>query len=119
EIIRNGMRLHDFLASPPAPEAHCSSLVTGYAVPQRREILLKALQGRIMRAWLGQNVVGSDAGLRTRSVICDLTPDREWQAALRACERFRRCFVDAPVGIALLDRYGRFEEVNRAVADLF
>jgi two-component system, cell cycle sensor histidine kinase and response regulator CckA len=120
QIIANGMRLHDFLASPPSSEAHSSELITAHGgALQRGEILLKTGQGRIMRAWLGQNAVHSNAGLRTRSVICDLTPEREWQAALRECERFRRCFANAPVGIALLDRSGRFEEANRAVADLF
>ena len=57
--------------------------------------------------------------LHTQSVVCDLTPEREWKAALRSFERFRRCFANAPVGIALLDRTGRFEEVNRAVGELF
>ena len=51
--------------------------------------------------------------------MCDLTPEREWKAALRSFERFRRCFVNAPLGIALLDRSGRFEDGNRAVGDLF
>jgi two-component system cell cycle sensor histidine kinase/response regulator CckA len=37
---------------------------------------------------------------------------------LRSLERFRRCFANAPVGIALLDRSGRFEEANQAVGKL-
>ncbi len=72
-----------------------------------------------MPAWIAQNVVGSGAELHTRSVVCDLTPEREWKTALRSFERFRRCFANAPVGIALLDRTGRFEEANRAVGELF
>src|SRR6516225_1231854 len=35
---------------------------------------------------------------------------RTWKAPLRSFERFRRCFINAPLGIALLDRNGRFEE---------
>src|SRR5437588_3306577 len=81
--------------------------------------MLKARQGRIVPAWIAQNVVGSGSELRTRSVVCDLTPEREWKTALRSFERFRRCFANAPVGIALLDRTGRFEEANRAVGELF
>jgi two-component system cell cycle sensor histidine kinase/response regulator CckA len=86
---------------------------------QRGEVVLKTRQGRIVPAWIGQNVVGSGTELHTRSVVCDLTPEREWKSALRSFERFRRCFANAPVGIALLDRTGRFEEANRAVGELF
>jgi two-component system cell cycle sensor histidine kinase/response regulator CckA len=120
EIIANGMRLHDFLASPTSGQVPSSEPMAAHGrVTERGEIVLKTRQGRFMRAWLGQNVVGSSDALRTRSVICDLTPEREWQTALRGCERFKRCFANAPVGIALLDRSGRFEEANQAVADLF
>jgi len=55
----------------------------------------------------------------TRSVVCDLTPEREWKAALRSARRFQRFFANAPVGSALLDRSGRFEEANRALGELF
>jgi len=60
----------------------------------------------------------SGSELRTRSVVFDLSPERGWEAALNSSERFRQCFADAPVGIALIDRFGRFEEANRAVGDL-
>jgi len=37
-----------------------------------------------------------------------LTPEREWETALRLSrERFQRFFANAPVGIALIDRFGR------------
>ena len=50
----------------------------------------------------------------------DLTPEREWESALRRSrERFQRFFANAPVGIALIDRSGRLEEANRALGDLF
>ena len=50
----------------------------------------------------------------------DLTPEREWEAALRLSrERFQRFFANAPVGIALIDRFGRLEEANRALGELF
>jgi two-component system cell cycle sensor histidine kinase/response regulator CckA len=82
-------------------------------------VLLKTRQGRIVPAWIGQSIVGSGAELRTRSVVCDLTPEREWKAALRLARRFQRFFANAPVGSALLDRSGRFEEANRALGELF
>src|SRR5260370_34233904 len=83
------------------------------------EVMLKTLQGQIVPVWIGENVVGSGADRRTRSVVWDLTPEREWNAALGTSDRFRSCFANAPVGIALLDRLGRFEAVNRAVGELF
>jgi len=52
-------------------------------------------------------------------VVCDLTPEREWKAALRLARRFQRFFANAPIGSALLDRSGRFEEANRALGELF
>src|SRR4029077_2560547 len=57
--------------------------------------------------------------LRTRSGVRDLTPEREWETALRLSrERFQRFFANAPVGIALIDRFGRLEEANRALGEL-
>jgi two-component system, cell cycle sensor histidine kinase and response regulator CckA len=120
EIIANGMRISDFIGTPQAVESLPFAPSTARAGgAQRGEILLKTRQGRVVRAWVAQNVVGSGNELRTRSVMCDLTPEREWEAALRSSERFRRCFANAPVGIALLDRSARFQDANRAVAELF
>src|SRR6202035_4736629 len=49
-----------------------------------------------------------------------LTPEREWEEALRLSrERFQRFFANAPIGIALIDRFGRLEEANRALGELF
>jgi two-component system cell cycle sensor histidine kinase/response regulator CckA len=120
EMIARGAPLGDFLACPPASGIPAwSPFGAQEAVAQRGEVVLKTHQGRLVPAWIGHNVVGSGAELFTRSVVCDLAPEREWQAALRSFERFRRCFANAPVGIALLDRAGRFEEANRAVGELF
>ena len=81
---------------------------------------MRSRDGRILEAWVGQSIVGSGPELRTRSVVRDLTPEREWQAALRLSrERFQRFFANAPVGIALIDREGRLEEANRALGELF
>lgn len=120
ELLTGGARLTDFLACPPAAGSPAWSPFRGEkGGAQRGEIVLRTRQGGIVPAWIGQNVIGSGAELRTRSVVCDLTPEREWKTALRSFERFRRCFANAPVGIALLDRTGRFEEANRTVGELF
>jgi two-component system cell cycle sensor histidine kinase/response regulator CckA len=120
EIIASGARLHEFIAPPPAAGTPPSQPFGAQGTAtQRGEVALKTREGRIAPAWIAQNVVGAGTETRTRSVVCDLTPEREWKAAVRSSERFRRCFANAPVGIALLDRFGRFEEANRAVGELF
>jgi two-component system, cell cycle sensor histidine kinase and response regulator CckA len=120
ELLASEAHLHDVLASLPAGKILPSDPFGGRGDgTERGEVLLKTLRGRIVPAWIGQSVVGSGAGLRTRSVVCDLTPEREWKAALRLARRFQRFFANAPVGSALLDRSGRFEEANRALGELF
>ena len=72
-------------------------------------------------AWIGQSTVGDRrrACAPARSSATS-RPEREWEAALRQSrERFQRFFASAPVGIALIDRFGRLEEANRALGDLF
>ena len=119
EMIASKTQLHDFLASPPPAGTPPSKPFNAQdAGMQWGEVVLKTRQGRTMPAWIGQSVVGSGSELRTRSVVCDLTPQRESKTALRSCERFRRCFANAPVGIAMLDRFGCFEEANRTVGEL-
>jgi two-component system cell cycle sensor histidine kinase/response regulator CckA len=119
KLIASGAVLKDFIASP-AGETQPSDPFGGRGDgTQRGEVLLKTRQGRIVPAWIGQSVVGSGAELRTRSVVCDLTPEREWKAALRLARRFQRFFANAPIGSALLDRSGCFEEANRALGELF
>jgi two-component system cell cycle sensor histidine kinase/response regulator CckA len=120
KIMAEGVRLGDFLAGPPAAGTPAwSPFSVPNVTPQRGEVALKTSQGQIIPGWVAQNVIGSGSELHTQTVVCDLTPEREWKAALRSLERFRRCFANAPVGIALLDRRGCFEEANRTVGELF
>jgi two-component system, cell cycle sensor histidine kinase and response regulator CckA len=120
ELLATGARLHDFLSSVPvADTASWDPFGDPGNGTYRGEVLLKTRQGRVLPAWIGQSVVGSGAELCTRSVVCDLTPEREWKAALKLARRFQRFFANAPVGSALLDRSGRFEEANRALGELF
>ena len=120
EIITSEARLHALLASP-APQG--TPPFDPFGDPgenaQRGEVLLKTRQGATFPAWIGQNVVGSGANLRTCSVVCDLTRERDWRAALRLARRFQQFFANAPVGTALLDSNGRFEDANRALGELF
>jgi two-component system, cell cycle sensor histidine kinase and response regulator CckA len=124
EIIHSGARLQDFLAveAPSGAPAH-APFDPAAGGPQGGELVLKGRQGRIIYASISQTVVqaGPQTGddLRTRSVVRDLTPEREWEEALRLSrQRFQRFFANAPVGIALLDREGRLDEANRALGEL-
>ena len=121
EILGSGTRLHEFLAAPPADTTTSPDPFGGDGDGrQGGEVILRARDGRTINAWIGQSIVGGGADLRTRSVVRDLTPEREMETALRLSrERFQRFFADAPVGIALIDRYGRLEEANRALGALF
>jgi two-component system cell cycle sensor histidine kinase/response regulator CckA len=121
ELVGGDARLAEFLASPPSEGALPSDPFGGRAgEAQRGEVVLKSRDGRVVHAWIGQSVVGEGDELLTHSIVRDLTPEREWEAALRLSrERFQRFFANAPIGIALIDRYGRLEEANRALGELF
>ena len=116
ELVGQGAKLGDFLAEPaPAnlPAACAVTRARPNAQEGRGELMLNSRDGRLIHASISQTVVKSGAGLRTRSVVRDLTPERDWQQALaQSRERFERFFANAPVGIALLDRDGKFVEAN-------
>jgi two-component system cell cycle sensor histidine kinase/response regulator CckA len=121
ELVESGARLKDFLVGevPSGSPAH-APFEGGAAGASRGEIVLRGRQGRTVYASISQSVVPVGDSLRTRSVVRDLTPEREWEEALRLSrQRFQRFFANAPVGIALLDRAGRLEEANRALGELF
>jgi two-component system cell cycle sensor histidine kinase/response regulator CckA len=121
DIIASGERLQDYLAAPSAasPGAFVPFATRGGLREGRGEVMIKTRSGRAVPAWIAQNIIGAGAQRHSRSVVCDLTPERVWKAALKSSERFRRCFANAPLGIALVDRFGRFVEANRAVSELF
>lgn len=120
EIVRSGARLHDFITElPPGTPPH---LPFPESIDSSRggEAMLKARDGRLVYALITQTVVHSSDGLRTRSVVRDLTPERAMEEALRQTRlRFQRIFAHAPVGIALIDNEGRLDETNGALKELF
>src|SRR6185312_14681664 len=118
ELVANGAKIGDFLAEPPPAGAlpHAPFESGG----ERGEVVLKGRHGLMLQALITQSVIRYGANLRTRSVVRDLTPERDWQAALRQSrERFERFFANAPVGIALLDEQGRFAEANATLGAFF
>jgi two-component system cell cycle sensor histidine kinase/response regulator CckA len=116
ELVGQGATLADFLADPPPAGAPPYAPFAGPADPQqqaRGEVMLKARDGRLIHALITQSIVRSGTGLRTHSMVRDLAPERDWQQALaQSRERFERFFANAPVGIGLLDREGKFVEAN-------
>ena len=119
-LIEEGARLNDFIAGDiPAEAPPHTPYATDPGMPQRGAVALKG-RNRIVHVSITQTVVQTGEGLRTRSVVRDLTPEREWEEALRQSrQRFQRFFADAPVGVALLNSDGRFDEANRALGRLF
>ncbi len=115
EIMSGGKRLLDFVAAPRPLEGVPYDPIGGG--DGSGEVTLRGPQGKTFQAHISQSIVSSDEanGLRTRSVVRDLTPEREWAEALRHSElRFERIFEDAPMGMALLDRDGVVTKSNRA-----
>jgi two-component system cell cycle sensor histidine kinase/response regulator CckA len=120
EFVAGGARLHDFIGDlAPDAAAHNPFGRDGEAA-QRGEVMLLGRQGRVVHALISQSVVQTQEGLRTRSVVRDLTPEREFEEKLRQSrQRFERFFANAPVGIGEIDSAGTLREANRALGNLF
>jgi two-component system cell cycle sensor histidine kinase/response regulator CckA len=113
DLVCGGVSLHDVLAEPARGSRH-SPFAGGES---RGEVTMKSLKGRRFQASIAQTTVASPDGrsLRTRSVVRDLTPERDWREALhRSEQRFQSFFEDAPIGIALIDDDGTLAECNDA-----
>jgi len=120
DLTDGARRLHDILEAPP-PGAAPYDLFEGGGTEQRGELSMRGLHGRRFQASVAQSVVVAEDGraVHTRSVVRDLTPEHEWQEALRLSEqRFQRFFEDAPIGIALVDAGGLLSECNHAFLSL-
>jgi two-component system cell cycle sensor histidine kinase/response regulator CckA len=116
-------KLHDLVDTnlPPGTPAY-----SPFADPAARsgEVMLRRANGQLLQAYIRHAVAavqsgGKRAGIRTRSVVHDLSRERELEKALQVSEQyFRRFFEEAPTGIALVDAEGRIEQVNRAFQQL-
>ncbi|MFQ5953518.1 MAG: ATP-binding protein, partial [Kiloniellales bacterium] len=121
ELVDGGMRLHDVIADelPPGLAPYDPFAATG---PEIGDVTLRGRRGRLFQVHITQSLVPAPAGpgdaatgLRTRSVVRDLTPQRQWEQALdRSEHHFQSFFEQAPVGIAVIDREGELKECNRA-----
>lgn len=120
ELVHGGHVLHEFLVDAPTGSP-AYALVHDGADLSRVDVVMKDVKGRTFLASIAQTVVHADDGrsVWTRSVVRDLTPERQMREALRLSEaRFQRFFEDAPIGIVLLGADARIDECNAAFVDL-
>lgn len=115
-LVQGDVRIHDVLNNSPSGVA-AYAVAIGAQGEKHGEVVLRRRDLTFFPAAITQTIVKSDdgKGLRTRSIVRDLSPEREWQMALFASEyRFQRLFAEAPIGIVLLDAKHVVMECNQA-----
>jgi two-component system cell cycle sensor histidine kinase/response regulator CckA len=120
ELVKGDVRLHDILSEAPRGIA-AHAITSGPHGELRGEVVMRRRDGQLFPVAITQTVVASEDGkmLRTRSIVRDLSPEREWQQALSVSEyRFQRLFAEAPIGIMLLDGKFTVMECNHAFHSL-
>ena len=120
ELINNGVRLHEVIADS-LKDVPPHGFALGPFGAQNGETVMRNRDGQQFPVAITQTIITGDDGktLRTRSVVRDLRPEREWQQALTVSEqRFQRLFAQAPIGVALLDHTMRIIECNESLAKL-
>lgn len=116
ELVKGDVRLHDVLRDPPKGVA-AHALAAGEQGQLRGEAVMRRRDGTVFPVAITQTVVLGDDGktLRTRSIVRDQSPEREFQHALSVSEhRFQRLFAEAPIGILLVDNQYTVMECNHA-----
>jgi len=116
ELVKGDVRLHDVMNDPPGGSA-AYAITAGPQGELRGDAVLRRRDGQPFPVAITQTVVVDDDGktLRTRSIVRDLSPEREWQMALSVSEyRFQRLFAEAPIGVLLLDSRFVVMECNHA-----
>ena len=96
ELIKGDVRLHDVVGDNlKGLPAH--AVAAGAQGELHGEVMLRRRDGKLFPAAITQTVVLGEDGktLRTRSIIRDLSPEREWQQALSVSEyRFQHLFAE-------------------------
>ncbi|WP_374377180.1 response regulator [Dongia sp.] len=116
--------LHDLVADPLPTD---TPLYSPFRDAQARsgEVAMRGPNQRVFQAFVRHDVAnvqspnGKGMKLRTRSVVHDLSRERELESALQVSEQyFQRFFEEAPASIVLLDGAGRIEQANPAFQHL-
>ena len=116
DLIKGDARLHDVLGETPRGVAS-HAIASGQQGELRGDVLMRRRDGTLFPVAITQTVVMGEDGktLRTRSIVRDLSPEKEWAEALSVSEyRFQRLFAEAPIGILLLDGKLSVMECNHA-----
>ncbi|MDD3030507.1 MAG: response regulator [Alphaproteobacteria bacterium] len=116
ELVKGDIRLHDVLRDPPQDIA-AHAFTSGPQGETIGEAVMRRRDGSLFPVAITQTVIMDENGktLRTRSVVRDQSPEREWQQALSVSEhRFQRLFAEAPIGILLVDEKYMVMECNYA-----
>ena len=114
QLIGSERRLHDLLATGDIDPGPAWSVLRGNSVG---EAVMQHSSGRRFSAYVAETVLNDGDRIRTRTLIRDLSRERDTRVALRQSEeRFHRFFDEAPVGIALLDANGQVNECSAALA---
>jgi two-component system cell cycle sensor histidine kinase/response regulator CckA len=117
EMLDTRRRLANFIAGTGTdPQKPWSPFRMGFE-GARGEVTLRRADGSDFQAEIIQALVGdaADGTLRTRTIVRDLTAERELRETLDASEqRFRRLFEEAPTGIGILDLNGSIVDCNKA-----
>ena len=117
DLVKGDARLHDVLGEAPKGIA-AHAIAIGQQGELRGDVLMRRRDGTLFPVAISQTVVMGEDGktLRTRSIVRDLSPEREWAEALSVSEyRFQRLFAEAPIGILLLDSSYSVMECNHAL----
>lgn len=114
-----GLRLHEFLVSPPKKGEEFDIFENGGA-KQFGEIKIKTRTGKEFDAAIAHAIVYDDEyNVTSQSVIRDLTKERSSnEQSKESDDRFHRFFEDAPTGILLVNNDGLIEVANQAFLDL-
>jgi two-component system cell cycle sensor histidine kinase/response regulator CckA len=119
EMVGSGLLLGNFLAAEPEPGsasgAEAFDPLDWSNGSNQGETRLRNRRGRVFPVTITQSLARDtgDQGFRTRSVVRDLSSEREMERALQRSERrFHGIFEGAPIGIALVDTEGRVVECN-------
>ncbi len=116
DLVKGNVRLHDVLRDPPRGAA-AHAITMGAQGDAMGEAVMRRRDGSVFPVVITQSVVMDEDGksLRTRSIVRDQSPEREWQQALSVSEhRFQRLFAEAPIGILLVDGKYKVMECNHA-----